>query len=372
MHFERILPVISGDPLRYTGDSSDPLFDNAAEPELPRSRRRRKVKLSSAALLLSTLACGGPDRPAIHATDAILVQLEPGAAPPAHLGSSDSGPPIVALSAVASQDEAPLLRVPLDPGDDPARVAEAAAQQPGVEFAEPIYMYYPSKTPDDPRYKDLWGMAKIDAPGAWARTTGERAVTVAVVDDGVAIDHADLKANIWTNEQELDGNGLDDDQDGFVDDVHGWDFVNDSSDVSPAASGDVRWHGTHVSGTIGATGDNRVGVVGVNWKVSIMALRGLGPDGGRSDDLAKAIDFAADHGARIVNASWGGGGTSQVLSRAIERAGKKGDIFVAAGGKSASSKPGYPGSLGFDNVLSVGATTPDHILAPFSDRGALV
>src|SRR4051812_35610447 len=226
MHFERILPVVSGDPLRYTGETCDPLFDNADEPELPRTPRRRKVKLASTALLLSTLACGGPNRPAIHATDAILVQLEPGAAPPARLGPDASGPPIVALSAVASSDEAPLLRVPLEPGDDPDRVAESAAQQPGVAFAEPIYMYYPSKAPDDPRYKDLWGMAKIDAPGAWTRTTGERAVTVAVVDDGVLIDHADLKANIWTNQQELDGNGLDDDQDGFVDDVHGWDFVN--------------------------------------------------------------------------------------------------------------------------------------------------
>src|SRR5205823_5625253 len=149
--------------------------------------------------------------------------------------------------------------------------------------------------------------------------------------------------------------------------VQGWDFVDNDPDPSPAATGAERWHGSHVSGTIGATGDNRVGVTGVNWKVSLMALRAIGPQGGRSDDLARAIDFAADHGARIINASWGGGGASQVLSKAIERAGKKGVLFVAAAGNDAAAKPDYPASLKLDNVLSVGATTPDEVLAPFSD-----
>ena len=372
MQYERILPAGSGDPLRYTDagfEPRDPLFEG--ELELP-PRRKRKAA-STVAVLLATLACGSVDRPAIHASDAILVQLSPGAAPPAAAGDDSVGPPIVALTSVAPSEEAPLLEVPLQPGDDPEEVAQKASGQPGVEFAEPVYMYQPSvKTPNDPRYKDLWGMAAIDAPAAWARTTGDRAVTVAVVDDGVALDHPDLKANIWVNEQELGGNGEDDDLDGFVDDVNGWDFVDGDADPSPAASGDAPFHGSHVSGTIGATGDNRVGVVGVNWKVSLMALRAIGPQGGRSDDLAKAIDFAADHGARIINASWGGGGASQVLSKAIERAGKKGVLFVAAAGNDGAAKPDYPASLALDNILSVGATQPDGTLAPFSDRGALV
>lgn len=375
MQFERIVPVTSGDPLRYAQDSADPLFD-ADEPDLerppPRPRKKGASVSVAAAIVAATLACGGPEQPALHAADAILVQLAAGAAPPGRSASAQSGPPIVALHAVSPHDEAPLLRIPLEPGEDPIAAAEEASRREGVEFAEPVYLYQTSRAPNDPRYKDLWGLAKIDAPGAWKRATGDRAVTVAVVDDGVAIDHPDLNANIWVNPQEVPDNGIDDDQDGYVDDVNGWDFVDNRPTPTPAASGAERWHGTHVAGTIGAVGDNKVGVVGVNWKVSLMALRAIGPQGGRSDDLAKAIDFATEHGARVINASWGGGAASQVLSRAIGRAGKKGVLFVAAAGNEAAGRPGFPANLKLENVLSVGATTPDDVLAPFSNRGALV
>jgi subtilisin family serine protease len=373
MHFERILPVASGDPLRYTDAGSDPLFD-PEEPDHPHPppRRRRRSRAAAATAVVVTLACGGAERPAIHATDAILVQLLPGASPPARFGGADTGPPIVALGSLSPHDEAPLLRIPLQPGDDPVAAAEQASHGKGVEFAEPVYTYQPSRAPNDPRYRDLWGLARIGVPGAWDRTTGERAVTVAVVDDGVALDHPDLKSNLWVNEQEQDGNGLDDDGDGYVDDVNGYDFVDDRPSPAPAPSGDARWHGTHAAGIIGAAGDNRVGVVGVNWKVSLMALRALGPSGGRSDDLARAIDFAADHGARVINAAWGGGGASQVLARAIARAGSKGALVVAAAGNGAAESPEAPANLDLDNLLSVGATTPEDLLAPFSNRGALL
>src|SRR5205823_1962669 len=162
---------------------------------------------------------GGPNRPAIHATDSSLVQLEPGAAPPPQSRVADSTPPIVSLAAV-SEEDGPLLRVPLQPGDDPETAAEEANSQPGVAFAEPVYVY-------------------------------------------------------------------------------GADFVDGDGDPSPATGGDAPYVGSHVSGTIGATGDNRTGVVGVNWKVSLMALRGIGPQGGRSDALAKSIDYAVDYGARV-------------------------------------------------------------------------
>jgi hypothetical protein len=371
MQFERILPAGAGDPLRYTEagcEPQDPLFD-PDDPVPPRTRRRGKLK--AAALLAATLACGGAGRTAIHATDSILVQLAPGASPPSHVGSADTGPPIVSLGSVAPHDEAPLLRLPLQPGDDPAAVAEELARHEGVEFAEPVFTYQPSRAPNDPRYKDLWGLAAIDAPAAWERTTGDRAVTVAVIDDGVAIDHPDLKANLWVNPGEIAGNGADDDGDGYVDDVNGWDFVAARADPSPAAWVQ-RWHGTHVAGIIGAAGDNHLGVTGVNWKVSLMALRALGPYGGRSDDLARAIDFAADHGARVINASWGGGGVSQVLARAIARAGKKGALVVAAAGNGSAAGPEFPADLRFYSVLSVGASMPGDLLARFSNRGALV
>src|SRR4029077_7797248 len=118
--------------------------------------------------------------------------------------------------------------------------------------------------------------------------------------------------------------------------------------------------------------DNRVGVVGVNWKVSLMALRAIGPRGGRSDQLAKAIDFATEHGARVINASWGGGGTSQVIANAVARASRKGGLFIAAAGNDAEPSPSFPANLRMDNVISVGASTSGDLLAPFSDRGAVV
>ena len=172
------------------------------------------------------------------------------------------------------------------------------------------------------------------------------------------------------NAEESSANGRDDDGDGFVDDVHGWDFVDNDAQPGPASSGAERWHGSHVSGTIGAVGDNHSGVVGVNWKVSIMALRAIGPAGGRSDDLARAIDYAVDHGARVINASWGGGGTSDVIQRAVARAEKHGVLFVAAAGNDGAARPSFPANLDLANVLSVGALDPDGTLASFSNRGA--
>ncbi len=363
------------DPLRYIDarfEPVDPIFD-AEETVLPRPPRRNARRASvAAAVIATTLACGGTDPAAVRASDSILVQLEPGAAPPAGAERVGGGPPILALSAIGPEDDGPLLRVPIEPGADPVVAAEIAASSAGVSFAEPVYLYQRTRAPTDPRYKDLWGLAKIDAPAAWSRSTGDRGVVVAVVDDGVALDHPDIKPNLWKNEQEVAGNGDDDDLDGYVDDVHGYDFVDDDPDPSPATSGEERWHGTHVSGTIGAAGDNDVGVVGVNWKVSLMALRAVGPQGGRSDALAKAIDFAADHGARVINASWGGGGTSKVISAAVARAAKKGALFVAAAGNDSAPSPSFPANLKLDNLISVGASTPADTLASFSDRGAMV
>ena len=358
---------------------SDPLFDSAEElvsrPDLrPRSGRRvhraRAAVLS--ALLAGALSACAPDEPAMHTGDSILVRLKPGALVPAELMTDDSGPSIQPLTDLAAEGEEPLLRLPVPVGVSVEEFVQQAESADGVDYAEPVHLYRTSKTANDPRLKDLWGMTQIEAPAAWDKTTGSKKVVVAVVDDGVALDHPDLAPNLWTNPDETPGNQTDDDGDGFVDDVHGYDFVDGEGDPSPASQGAERWHGTHVSGTIGAAGNNGVGVVGVNWQVSLMALRALGPDGGRADDLARAIDYATDHGARVINASWGGGGASQTLSRAIARAGKQGVLFAVAAGNDGGAKPEYPANLNLDNVLSVGALGPDGKLAAFSNRGALV
>ena len=353
----------------------DPLLD-AAEIEIPHAERtqptrRRKRTGTVAALALLLEACGGPSQPPQHASDSILVQLEREAEPPA-FPTGASGAPIVPLQAMSPSDGPALLRIPLPAGEDPVAFARDAARRPGVEFAEPVYLYRQDRAPNDPRFKELWGLTAIDAPGAWATTVGDRRITVAVVDDGVALTHPDLAPNLWINPSEIAANGRDDDGDGYVDDVNGYDFVANRGDPSPARTGDERWHGSHVAGTIGAAGDNRIGISGVNWKVALMALRAIGPRGGRSDDLARAIDYAVDHGARVVNASWGGGGQSQAIAKAVARASERGVLFVAAAGNESASRPSFPASLATDNLLSVGALTPAGKLAPFSNRGALV
>ncbi|HEX9603076.1 MAG TPA: S8 family peptidase [Myxococcales bacterium] len=355
----------------------DPLLD-AAEVEIPHAERirprrpRRAAARAAVAIALAVEACGGPSPAPQQATDSIVVQLERDAEPPSFAAAGGGGAPIVPLEALGPSDSPAMLRLPLPPGEDAVAFAREAALRPGVEFAEPVYLYRQGRVPNDPRFKELWGLTAIDAGGAWASTVGDRRITVAVVDDGMALTHPDLAPNLWINPSEIAANGRDDDGDGYVDDVNGYDFVGNRGDPSPARSGEERWHGSHVAGTIGAAGDNRIGISGVNWKVGLMALRAIGPRGGRSDDLARAIDYAVDHGARVVNASWGGGGQSRAIAKAVARAGERGVLVVPAAGNDGASRPSFPANLGGDNVLSVGALAPDGRLAPFSNRGALV
>src|SRR5713101_8478277 len=317
-----------------------------ARGSAPRRRRGRDPACGAhppappeAAIALAVEACGGPSPAPQHAPDSIVIQLERDAEPPSFPTSGAGGAPIVPLEALGPSDGPAMLRLPLPPGEDPVAFAREAALRPGVEFAEPVYLYRQGRAPNDPRFKELWGLTAIDAGGAWTSTVGDRRITVAVVDDGVALTHPDLAPNLWINPSEIAANGRDDDGDGYVDDVNGYDFVGNRGDPSPARTGEERWHGSHVAGTIGAAGDNRIGICGVNWKVSLMALRGIGPRGGRSDDLARAIDYAVDHGARVVNASWGGGGHSQAIAKAVARARERGVLFVPAAGNEGASRP---------------------------------
>lgn len=248
---------------------------------------------------------------------------------------------------------------------------------PGVEYAQPNYLHHVDATPDDPRFDELWGMfnvgqtggtpdADIDATDAWNQQTGDPEVVVAVIDTGVDYNHPDLADNMWTNPGEIPGNGIDDDDNGFVDDVHGYDFFNEDGDPI-----DDHSHGTHCSGTIGAVADNGTGVAGVAWDVSIMALKFLSADGwGDTVDAIECIEYADAMGADILSNSWGGGPYEQALYDAI--AGSDA-LFVAAAGNDSMDTDrfeNYPSCYDAPNVLAVGATDHNDEIAWFSNWGA--
>jgi subtilisin family serine protease len=239
----------------------------------------------------------------------------------------------------------------LPPGTDAGRAAVRLAADPDVAWAEPVFEYHATFTPNDPffastgtwgqSYADLWGLHKIDAATAWDTANGTGTV-VAVVDTGVDYTHPDLAANMWTNAGEIPGNGSDDDGNGFIDDVRGWDFVDDDNDPD-----DEHFHGTHVAGTVAAVGNNGTGVVGLAWGARIMPVRGLDSHGtGSSDELAECLVYAAESGADVISNSWGGFGTSQVIVDAIATARALGAVVVAGAGNDGSLVDGFePASI---------------------------
>jgi len=230
-------------------------------------------------------------------------------------------------------------------------------------------------TSNDPGAGQVYSMGKIDAADAWNLTTGSKSVVVGVVDTGIDYTHPDLAANIWKNPGEIPGNGIDDDHDGFVDDVHGFNFVSNTGNVM-----DDNGHGTHVAGTIAAVGNNSVGVVGVNWSASLMALKFLDSTGsGYVSDAVRAINYATmmrkTYGVnvRVLNNSWGGGGYSAALDAAITASNNAGILFVAAAGNNATNNDTtaqYPANYTAANVISVAASDQTDKLASFSNYGA--
>ncbi len=215
-------------------------------------------------------------------------------------------------------------------------VAEFAALAE-VEYAEPNMIVKVQMVPNDPYYgqgdalgfdyDNLWGHSYINASDAWDVSQGE-GVVVAVVDTGLQLDHEDIVDNVWVNEAEIPDNGIDDDGNGYIDDYTGWDFANSDNDPS-----DFHGHGTHVSGTIAAVGNNNLGIIGIAPKAKIMPLKGLGDNGsGNIYNLAKALYYAADMGADVINNSWGGYGQSSVIEDAVAYAHAKGSVVVAAAG----------------------------------------
>jgi subtilisin family serine protease len=264
-------------------------------------------------------------------------------------------------------------------------------RDPLVEYAQPNYIYRIRIIPDDTRFGELWGLhntgqtvggvtgtidADIDAPEAWGITTGSPGIIVAVVDTGVNYNHPELSGNMWINTGETPGNGIDDDRNGFIDDIRGWDFFDNDNDPM-----DFDSHGTHVAGTIAARGNNAEGITGVMWNARIMALKIAGVEAfAATSDIVSAINYAAANGARIINASWGRlaapGETEDlrsILRGAIEAAGARGVLFVAAAGNEANNNDvrlSFPGGYTLPNIISVAATDQNDGLATFSNFGA--
>ena len=343
----------------------------------------------------------------------LLVQFAPAAtaAQKAAVRSAVGGRAIEAIqtAAMRSQGIGALERVSLGRGVTVDRAIAAVAKRPGVIFAEPNWKLSTSSVSNDPYYTTssrLWGMYGDDQPAAagpsgttnqfgsqaekaWAAgLTGSRNVYVGIVDEGVDFNHPDLAANMWVNPFDVPGDGIDNDGNGFADDIRGWDFYSNDASVYDGTGDD---HGTHVAGTVGGVGGNGTGVAGVSWNVTMIPVKFLGTDGGTTTAAIKALDYLTDlkvrHGLNIVasNNSWGGGGYSSALHSAIIRGANAGILFVAAAGNSAVDTDvtaNYPSNYStlqgtsttraaaYEAVISVAALTSSGGLASFSNYGA--
>ena len=259
----------------------------------------------------------------------------------------------------------------------------------GVEFAEPNFIYHHTATSNDLYYTNgsLWGMYGdattpanqygSQAGEAWAANhTGSASVYVGIIDEGYMYTHGDLAANAGTNPGEIAGNGVDDDGNGYVDDVYGWDFDGNNNSVFDGVGDD---HGTHVAGTIGGKGGNSAGVAGVCWNVKMISAKFLGRNGGTTANAIKAVDYLTDLKTRhnltlpATNNSWGGGGFSQGLMDAIERANAANILFIAAAGNDGANTEtaiSYPSGYDNANIIAVASIVKDGTLSSFSNYAA--
>lgn len=281
--------------------------------------------------------------------------------------------------------------------NNPQAAVNTFSSDPSVDFAEPNWIYTHQATSDDTYYTSgqLWGMYGAstspankwgsNAAAAWAdNKTGSKQVYVGIIDEGVQFSHKDLKGQVWTNPYDP-ADGADNDGNGYMDDIHGWDFFGkDKTVYDGGKAGNVDDHGTHIAGTIGGIGGNGQGVAGVNWKVTIISAKFLGPNGGTSANAIKAIDYITDlktrHGLNIVatNNSWGGGGFSKSLKNAIERANDADILFIAAAGNGGNDGigdncdkvPSYPACYPNENIIAVASITNTGGLSSFSNYGA--
>lgn len=262
-----------------------------------------------------------------------------------------------------------------------ATLARLSAEA-GVLHVAPVRELIAAETlPNDPLFPNQWHLrntgqsggtpgADIRATAAWDLTTGTSQLVVAIVDSGLELGHPDLAGRVWTNPGEIAGNGLDDDGNGFPDDVHGWNFYSNSPDVGPTFG-----HGTNVAGLTGAVANNSLGVAGVDWNARLMVVNIFAPSGTATDaDAADGVVYACNNGAKVVNASWGSPGYSAILSDAMAYARAKGVLVCAATGNynfDADEHPFYPAAQSWDSLIAVsGSTNTDGWVYNYGERAA--
>jgi subtilisin family serine protease len=265
-----------------------------------------------------------------------------------------------------------LERLYVRPGLTATEVLLILRRDPNVVYAEHDFVTSKAATPNDPVFSRQWNMQRIRAQEAWNRGTGDANLPVAILDTGIDRSHPDLRDNLWQNAAES-VNGRDDDGNGLVDDIHGWDFAYGDNDPS-----DIEGHGTRVAGVVGARGNNGAGVTGINWRVKLVALKVLDDRGnGFVSNAIQALQYAHRARIRVSNASWGTSGYSQALHDAIEAMKSINHLVVAAAGNGGSdgvgdnndSAPVYPASFTHDNLIAVAAATWSDTRAPFSNFG---
>jgi subtilisin family serine protease len=338
--------------------------------------------VSSLVIFLSTNVLS--DQPK-YRSDRILVKFS-GELPKLKMSKKNKELMLNALGGGAVQEEFDLVPglslMKLPPGLSVEDAVKKLSKVSGVIYAQPDYQVDISTTPNDTRFSEMWPMnntgqsggtvgADIEATKAWDIATGSKnEIIVAVIDTGVDYTHPELAANMWVNTAEKNGKaGVDDDGNGYVDDIYGYDFCNKDGDPK-----DDHFHGTHCSGTIGAIGNNNSGVVGVCWKVKIMALKFLSGSGsGYISDAIKCVQYSVLMGANLSSNSWGGGGYDSAMRDAINAAGAAGMLFVAAAGNSAGNNdttPSYPATYDCASIISVLSTDRYDAKSSFSCYGA--
>ena len=278
----------------------------------------------------------------------------------------------------------------LPEGESIATVIQTLNDSGQVKYAEPNYRLERRLRPDDTDFGKQWGLqntgqtvpttdlsgnfkqvtgtsgADMDMISAWDLTRGSQDVVIAIHDDGMDLDHPDLQANLWTNNDEVAGNGLDDDNNGYIDDVNGWDVLDDDND--PSGDGIEDGHGTAVAGAAGAVGNNKTGISGPVWTVSLMPIRA----GFDSAQAVAGIEYAIENEADILVAAWGGPGFSQALADAVSAMEDAGMLMVVASGNDGQDNdliPDYPSDFPNSNVISVTASTAEGDSAEWAHFG---